>query len=141
MWRNARHFYVVADFVQPCSYCGVPCTGTVLIWYDEGDARAVFETDTGSLLLLLDDLIGIAIDRGEYESLPSFAREWNECRGWKEAGAGGAAIGIEDLFRTLDALDARRSPADERGGKVLAGLRAFVERAASAGGDLWAVEA
>ena len=73
---------LVADFVVPCSYCGVPCTGTFRAWYLDGDRWVTFETDRGSLSELLEPLVKLAIEKDEYDSLPSFVRAWNECSGW-----------------------------------------------------------
>jgi hypothetical protein len=131
---------VVADFVEPCSYCGVPCTGTVLVSYRDGTRRVAFETDRGSLSEPLRELVGAAIEQGEYDALPAFAREWNEARGWNEFASDGGAVVADDLLRAVDALDRLRPAADVRGGEVLAGLRAFVAGAAREGREVWVVE-
>ena len=131
---------VVADFVEPCSYCGAPCTGTVLVSYSDGGRRVAFETDRGSLSEPLRELVGAAIGQGEYDALPAFAREWNEARGWAEFASDGAAVAVDDLLLAVDALDQLRSAADIRGGEMLAGLRAFVARAAREGREVWVAE-
>ena len=131
---------VIANFVEPCGYCGAACTGTILVWYADGDRRVAFETDRWSLTEPLDQLVGAALARGEYDALPSFAREWNEARGWAEFAADGAPVAADDLLRAVDALDRRRLAADDRGGAMLAGLRAFVSRAASEGREVWVAE-
>lgn len=124
---------VVVDFVEPCSYCGAACTGTVLVSYREGDRRVAFETDRSSLSEPLGELVGAAVEQAEYDALPAFAREWNEARGWAEFASDGAAVAADDLIRAVDALDQRRPAADVRGGLMLAGLRAFVVQAAREG--------
>src|SRR6516165_4865136 len=96
---------VVANFVEPCSYCGVACTGTVLVSYSDGGRRVAFETDRGSLSEPLRELVGAAIERGEYDALPAFVREWNEARGWPEFASDGAAVAADDLLRAVDALE------------------------------------
>jgi hypothetical protein len=131
---------VVADFVEPCSYCGAPCTGTVLISYCDGSRRVAFETDRGSLSEPLRELVGAAGEQSEYDALPAFVREWNEARGWAEFASDGAAVAADDLLRAVDALDQRRPAADVRGGEVLAGLRAFVAQAAREGREVWVAE-
>jgi hypothetical protein len=135
-----EHVEVVADFVEPCSYCGAACTGTVLVSYRDGGRRVAFETDRGSLSELLRELVGGAVDQDEYDALPAFVREWNEGRGWAEFASDGAAVAADDLLRAVDALDQRRPTADVRGGKLLAGLRAFVTQAVIAGRELWVAE-
>ena len=136
----AERVEVVADFVEPCSYCGAACTGTVLVSYCAGGRRVAFETDRGSLSEPLRELVGAAIERGEYNALPSFVREWNEARGWAEFASDGAAVAADDLLRAVDALDQRGTAADLRGGEMLAGLRAFVSQAAREGREVWVAE-
>jgi hypothetical protein len=132
---------VIADFVEPCGYCGAPCSGTVRVWYAEGDRRVAFETDRGSLTEPLEQLIGAAIERDEYAALPAFVRDWNEGTGWAAFGLDdGAAVAADDLLRTVDALDDRRPANDVRLGRLLPGLRALVSVAAHQGRDLWATE-
>jgi len=133
----AEQVEVVADFVEPCSYCGAACTGTVLVSYRDGGRRVAFETDRGSLSEPLRELVGEAIQRGEYDALPDFVREWNEARGWAKFASDGAAVAVVDLLRAVDALDQRRPATDVRGDEVLAGLRAFV---AQAGSEVWVAE-
>ena len=55
---------VVADFIQPCGHCGTPCTGTIRVWYVDDGRRMAFETDRGSLIGPLEQLVGTAIERG-----------------------------------------------------------------------------
>lgn len=131
---------VVANFVEPCSYCGAACTGTVLASYHDGNRRVAFETDRGRLSEPLRELVGEAIERDEYDALPSFVREWNEARGWAEFASDGGPVAADDLLRAVAALDQRRPAADVRGGEMLAGLRAFVSRAVREGRELWVVE-
>jgi hypothetical protein len=131
---------IIADFVEPCSYCGAPCTGTVRVWYIDQGRRVAFETDRGSLSEPLRELVGAAIERGEYDALPSFAREWNEARGWAEFASDGAPVAADDMLRAVDALDRRRPAEDVRGGAMLAGLRAFVSQAAGEGREVWVAE-
>jgi hypothetical protein len=131
---------VVADFVEPCSYCGAACTGTVLVSYRDDGRRVAFEVDRPSLTLPIEDLVGTAIARGEYDTLPSFAREWNESRGWAEFASGGAAVAADDLLRTINALAAGGLAWDAHGEAMLAGLRAFVSQAAREGRELWVAE-
>ncbi len=127
---------VVVDFVEPCSYCGASCSGTILVSYSDGSRRLAFEVDRPSLTLPIEELVGAAIERGDYDALPSFAKEWNESRGWAEFASDGAAVVAEDLLRAVSALDARRSPRDIHAGAMLAGLWAFVERAAREGREV-----
>lgn len=131
---------VIADFVEPCSYCGAPCTGTVRVWYTDGGRRVAFETGRGSLSDPLRQLVGAAADRGEYDALPAFVREWNEARGWAEFASDGAAIAANDLLRAVDALDRQRPAEDVHGGAMLAALRGFVSRAAIEGREVWVTE-
>jgi hypothetical protein len=128
---------VVADFVELCGYCGTACTGTVLVWYSDGARRVAFETDSGSLSVPLEQLVGAAIGRLEYDTLPSFVREWNEGRGWAELADDGAAVEAGDLLRAVDALDHQRATANLRGGEMLAGLRAFVTQATRECRKIW----
>jgi hypothetical protein len=96
---------VIANFVELCSYCGNPCTGTYRIWYIEGNKRMTFEVDQPSFSELLDLIVGSAIDREEYQSLPQFVREWNENTGWASIDLmDGSRISAEDLLRTTDLL-------------------------------------
>jgi hypothetical protein len=131
---------VFANFVEPCSYCGAACTGTILFSYRDGRRRLGFETDRGSLSEPLRELVGTAIDRGDYGILPAFAREWNEARGWADFASDGAAVDIDELLWTVDALDRLRPAADVRGGEMLARLRAFVLEAARDGREMWVEE-
>ena len=128
---------VVADFVELCSYCGAPCTGTILVSYRDGERRVAFETDSPSLTLPIEELVREAIGRDEYDALPSFAREWNEGRGWAEFASNGAAVDTADVLRALGALDARRPPGDTHTGAMLAGLREFVAQAVRGGREVW----
>ncbi len=136
----AERVEVVANFVEPCGYCGAACTGTVLVSYLDGGRRVAFETDRGSLSEPLRALVGAAIERGEYDALPSFVREWNEARGWAEFASDGAAVAADDLLRTVDALGQLRPTADVLGGEMLAGLRTFAAKAARDGRELWVAE-
>ncbi len=136
----AERVVVVADFVEPCGHCGAACNGTVLVSCRDGGRRVAFETDSGSLTVPLEALVKAAIERDEYAALPSFVREWNEGRGWAEFAADGAAVAADDLLLTVEALDQQRPAADVRGGEMLAGLRAFVGRAARDGREVWVAE-
>jgi hypothetical protein len=136
----AERVEVIANFVEPCSYCGAACTGTVLVSYSDGGRRVAFETDRGSLSEPLRELVGTAIERGEYAALPAFVREWNEARGWAEFSSDGAAVAADDLLRAVDALDQQRPAADARGGNMLAALRAFVAEATREGREVWVTE-
>lgn len=136
----AERLEVVADFVELCSYCGAACTGTILVWFRDGDVRVAFETDSGSLSVPLGELVDAAIEQSEYNALPIFVQDWNEGRGWAECGSDGAAVSADDLLQTVDILDKRRAAADVRGGVMLAGLRAFVAKAACDGHEVWVAE-
>lgn len=131
---------IIADFVAPCPYCGVPCSGTFRVWYSDGDRRRAFEMERGSLLVALEQLVGAAIERSEYDSLPAFVQEWNEARGWAEFASDGALVAADDLLRTVDLLDQQRSGTDVRGAKILDGLRTFVTQANQEGREVWATE-
>lgn len=132
---------VVADFVQPCSYCGIPCTGTVRVWYADGDRRVAFETDAGSLSEPLKQLVGVAIERDEYAALPVFVRDWNEGTGWAAFELDdGATVAADDLLRAVAALDEQRPADDVRLGHLLSSLRALVVDAALEGREVWVAE-
>lgn len=132
---------VVADFVEPCGYCGVPCTGTVRVWYVDGGRRVAFETDRSSLSEPLRQLVGVAIDRDEYAALPAFVRDWNEGTGWAATELDdGAAVAADDLLRAVAALDGQRPADDVRLGQLLSGLRALVVEAAREGREVWVAE-
>lgn len=133
----AERFEVVADFVELCSYCGAPCSGTVLVSYSDGGRRVAFQVDRPGLTLPIEELVGAAIEQDEYGALPAFVRDWNEGRGWAEFASDGAAVAADDLLRAVDALDRQRPAEDVRGGEMLAGLRAFVSRAAGEGREVW----
>lgn len=134
----SERWEIVADFVELCGYCGVPCTGTVRVWYEDQGRRVAFETDTGSLLEPLRELVVAASDRDEYDSLPSFAQQWNEARGWAEFASDGAPVAANDLLRAVDALDRQLPAKDDLAGAMLYGLRAFVSQAAGEGREVWA---
>jgi hypothetical protein len=136
----AEQWKVVADFVELCSYCGSPCSGTTRVGYADGNQWVAFETDRGSLSGPLGRFVGSAIERGEYDPLPTFAREWNEARGWAEFASNGAAIAVDDLLLAVEALDGQRLAEDVCAGKMLAGLRTFVIRAAGVGREVWVAE-
>jgi hypothetical protein len=137
---DADRWDVVADFVQPCSFCGAACTGTIGVWYADAERRVAFETDRSSLSEPLGQLVGAAIARDEYAPLPVFVQEWNETRGWAEFASDGVAVAADDLLRAVGDLERQCPAEDEHTAQMLARLRAFVSRVANEGRELWVAE-
>lgn len=128
---------IVADFIEPCSYCGVPCSGTTRIWYVEGHTRKTFETDRGALSDLMDDLVREAIEKDAYEALPAFVRCANEATGWATfLLEDGAVVSADDLLLAVNAMEANNS--DDRITRMLSAIRKLVGIAVAGGHVLWA---
>ncbi len=128
---------IVADFVEPCSYCGVPCSGTTRIWYVASHTRKTFETDHGTLSGLMDALVREAIENDAYESLPAFVRCANEATGWATfLLEDGAVVSADDLLLAVNAMEANNS--DSRITSMLSAIRELVSAAIAGGHVLWA---
>lgn len=129
---------IVADFVEPCSHCGIACTGTFRLWYVEGGKRMTFEVDRPTLWEILEATIGAAFEQGRYESLPAFIRDWNECTGWQAQGLDEATpADTADMLAAVEALNAHDPRRDARLTSMLAALHDFVVRGAREHRELW----
>ena len=130
--------HVVADVVSPCSYCGVPCSGTFRLWYVDGDERNAFEVDRLTLEALLAPLVEAASDAAGYARLSTFIRNWNEGVGW--AGMEEAApVAAADMLVTIEALKAHHGN-HGRLKAALASLEEFVVRGCQQQREFWAGE-
>lgn len=110
------------DLCSPCSYCGVCCTGTFVLWYAAAEGRRSVEIDRPTLAEVLEAEFG--------PDAPAIAREWNEGGGWSDAPAGVATDAGE-----LIALLGRHADLDADG--RLARLAAFARDARAAAAALF----
>jgi hypothetical protein len=124
----------LAELVETCSYCGVPCSGTVLFWYPLGDERVTVEVDTPSIRLLIEGPWPGVASPGDYATLPSIVRHYNECTGWSDTDAGldGVDYDPADLLGTID-LARRRTPPPRRLDEITSALTALCDSARAAG--------
>lgn len=132
---------IVADFAVPCGQCNAHCTGTYRVWYVDQGRRVTFETDRSSLDEPLERLVETSFERGAYQSLPRFVRDWNEASGWADIELDdGATIPIDDLLRAVDALDQEMPSDDVRLRELLTALRELVSKADRDGHEVWVGE-
>ena len=116
---------IIADFVRPCSYCGIPCTGTFRLWYLDGNRRMTFETD--DLSSLLHSVIDVAIKEDTYDLLPTFVRDYNEGTGWESFDLmDGAMIDGDDMLHTISLFESTYDSSDNYVVKMLATLSNIV---------------
>ncbi len=111
------------DLREPCSHCGVCCTGTYLLWFTAGDRRQSAEIDQPTLDAVFERSFG--------PDAPVLVREWNAAGGWTDA-ADGAATDARDLVALLE----RHGPELDADGRI-ARLAAFVRDAHAAGASLF----
>jgi hypothetical protein len=128
---------IIADFVTPCSYCGIPCMGTFRLWYLDGDRRMTFETD--NLSPLLNSVIDVAINEDTYDLLPRFVRDYNECTGWDSSDLmDGMMIKSNDMLHTINLFESTYDGSDDYIVKMLAALRNIVTECVRDGRALYA---
>ena len=128
---------IIADFVRPYSYCGIPCTGTFRLWYLDGNCRMTFETD--DLSSLLDSVIDVAIkDADAYNLLPAFVRDYNERTGWASSGLMDDAM-IEgcDMLDTIKLFESTYDSSDDYLVKMVAALSNIVNECVRDGRELY----
>ena len=105
---NGKHyvFNVIKNTAEPCSVCGVPACGKEdILWYEHDGERIAFIYDGG----FLDAGLGTVLEKKSedipYHSLPSFIRDWNECKGWEECwDYEGYELYIDDFLKTIALL-------------------------------------
>jgi hypothetical protein len=102
------------DLRSPCSYCGICCTGTYVLWYSDGGRRRGVEIDRPTLSEVFEADFG--------PEAPAIVREWNAAAGWTDAPDGAATDAGE-----LIALLGRHAGLDADG--RLARLAAFAREA------------
>jgi hypothetical protein len=81
------------DLRSPCSYCGVCCTGTFVLWYALGEQRRSVEIDRPTLSEVLEADAGL--------EAPAIVQEWNTADGWTDA-PDGAATDAGELIALLE---------------------------------------
>lgn len=111
------------DLREPCSHCGVCCTGTYLLWFTTGDRRQSAEIDQPTLDAVLERSFG--------PDAPALVQEWNAAVGWTDA-ADGAVTDARELVALLE----RHGPDLDADGRI-ARLAAFVRGAHAAGAQLY----
>jgi hypothetical protein len=127
---------IIADFVRPCSYCGIPCTGTFRLWYLDSNRRMTFETD--DLSLLLDSVIDVAIKKEAYDLLPKFVRDYNEGTGWELFDLmDGTMIEGDDMLNTVNLFESTYDGSDDYVVKMIAALSNIVSECVRDGRALY----
>jgi hypothetical protein len=127
---------IIADFVRPCSYCGIACTGTFRLWYLDGNRRMTFETD--DLSSLLDLVIDVAIKEDTYDLLPKFVRDYNECTGWELFDLiDGTMIEGDDILNTINLFESTYDGSDDYVVKMIAALSNIVRECVRDGRALY----
>lgn len=111
------------DLREPCSHCGVCCTGTYLLWFTMGDRRQSAEIDQPTLDAVFEHSFG--------PDAPALVQEWNAAGGWTDAAAGATTDA-----RELVALLERHAPELDVDGRI-GRLTAFVRDARAAGAPLY----
>jgi hypothetical protein len=99
-----------------------------------------FMTDRPTVEEPLRDIVGQAIDSGDYPGLPEFVRAWNEQRGWATFASEGGAAPTAELLATAKAV---LTAADPRtvDVEVWEALQRFVRHALEHGSEnIWAVD-
>lgn len=110
------------DLCSPCSYCGICCTGTYVLWYADGQRRRGVEIDRPTFSEVLEADFG--------PDMPAIVREWNEGGGWSDA-PDGAATDAGELIALLE----RHADLDADG--RLARLAAFARDARACAATLF----
>ena len=111
------------DLREPCSHCGVCCTGTYLLWFTVGGRPQRAEIDQPTLDAVFERSCG--------PDAPTLVQEWNAAGGWTDA-ADGAATDARELVVLLE----RHGAALDADGRI-ARLAAFVRDACAAGAALY----
>jgi hypothetical protein len=93
--------------VEVCGHCGIPCSGTVLFWHENGDHQVLVEVDGPTISALFQAVWPVA----DYDAMPRIWRDANECTGWEAVEAThGVAYEAADLALLVKVL--REKPPD-----------------------------
>jgi hypothetical protein len=127
-------FCIEYDFTVPCGHCGATCTGTYLLWYLRDGKRISLETNTLDCIML--HIVNANL-YDDYEALPIFFQQWNECVGWCEVN--GAIVDREDLLRAVSLMEAAKDNDldPEYLAKTLDGIRKLIDSSVLVDSQLW----
>lgn len=114
--------------------CGIPCSGTVEIWFVRDGLRHMIEVDTPTIHHLLDRLW-----RGEEENrgLPVVLRDYFAWTGWYDFDApeAGTPVAHEEMLATLALL--ADEPLDARERQICAALERLTREAQATAAPLF----
>ena len=138
---NGVAYSIKYNLVRPCICCGAACLGTYLFWYIHQGKLIALETEQDSLDSLCDEIICRNLDPENYELLPTFIQEMNECRGWQDQ-SDGAIIDLNDFLLALDAIEQLKDTASdpEHIESLLISLRNLTRESITAGSKLWVMD-
>lgn len=99
-------FNVLKNSTEPCPECGVPACGKEdILWYEDKIQRIAIIFDGGYFDLAGQEFFEKHIKTIEYDSLPTFMKEWNEARGWTDCwDYNGCELDIDDFIKSMDLL-------------------------------------
>lgn len=99
-------FNVVKNTTEPCPQCGVPACGKEdVLWYDDNGQSIAIIFDGGYFDLAGEEFFKKNIKTIQYDSLPTFMKEWNEVRGWADCwDYNGYELEIDDFLKSMELL-------------------------------------
>lgn len=123
--------------MEPCSYCGTPCTGTYRFWFAGKDQDEAVEVDQHPLDSAFGDIVGAHDEPEAYAHLPAFIRGRNE--DWEALSGGPVALDPADFRRVLAFLEERgaRGTLSERQSALVLALRRLERDALAAGASIY----
>lgn len=111
---------MVADLVLPCSHCGIPCTGTVMVWFLREEIRHAIEVDRPTFDMLLGKL---CVGERASDELPRFVTDWCTSTGWMDIDAAEVGTPVPHIEMTATLTRLAQVELDERERQLCDALR------------------
>jgi len=100
-------FHIIKDMREPCGGCGVlDCGKENILWYEEYNQRISIFIDTSYFDLAIEEFFEERSSRSEFNSLPSFMKDWAQRKGWEDYDdySDGYSLDIDDFLTSLKLL-------------------------------------
>ena len=99
-------FSVIKNTTEPCPQCGVPACGKEdILWYEDNGQNLAIVFDGGYFDLVGEEFFQKTNKTIQYDSLPSFMKEWYEARGWTDCwDYNGYELEIDDFLESMELL-------------------------------------
>ncbi len=80
---GTRSFQVLENLTEPCQVCGVPACGEeCILWFEKDGIRLAIIFDGGLFGLAIQEALSNYLKENDYDSVPTFLKEYNENKGW-----------------------------------------------------------